>query len=209
MKAFFPSLGVTGSVEAWLNMELFSLLAPLALPFFVVILGARAIAGREERGKMDLLLSNPVPRWTLVVATFLAMVGGVLIALVPVYLLTLATAPLVGVDLDPVALLEGTLNLLPICLAFGSLALLLSAVVHRSTIAIVVPAVLLVGMYVLQGLGNYSDVIEPFQPAGIFYHHGSAILEGIDWLRFGAVVLVSVVLMAISIPLFKRREIFT
>jgi ABC-2 type transport system permease protein len=209
MKAFVPSLGLTGTVEAWLNMELFSLLAPLALPFFVIIMGARAIAGREERGKMDLLLSNPLPRWMLVLATFLAMLAALLVALVPIYLLTLAVAPLVNVDLDPVALLEGTVNLLPMCLSFGALALLLSTLVHRAARAIVVPAALLVGMYVLEGLGNYSAKVEPLQPVGVFHHYGAAIVEGIDWPRFLGLLLVALVLMAMSIVAFSRREIFT
>lgn len=209
MKAFFPSVGATGSVEAWLNMELFSLTAPLALPFFLLIIGARAIAGREERGTMDLLLSNPVPRWVLVAATYLTMVAALLVALVPLFVLTWLPSLTVDVQLSAWSLAQGVLNLLPFCLFFGSLALLLSALVRRAALAIALPAAVLVGMYVLQGLANYSDKIEPLQPLSLFSHYGSAIQEGIDWLRFTAIVLLGLVLMALAMLAFHRRQIYT
>jgi ABC-2 type transport system permease protein len=209
MKAFFPTAGVSESVEAWLHMEQFSMVAPLALPFFVIIMGARAIAGREERGRLDLLLSNPVPRWVLVVATYLTMIGGLTVVLVLTHVLTWVAAPLFDVDLSAVALLEGVLNLLPISLAFGALALLLSAVLHRSTVAIVVPGLLLVGMYIVYGLGNYSEAIEPLQPLSIFHYYGAAITEGLDWPAFAGVLLLSSALTALAVLGFQRREIYT
>jgi ABC-2 type transport system permease protein len=209
MKAFFPTIGVTESTEGWLNMELFSITAPLALPFFVIIMGARAIAGREERGRLDLLLSNPVPRWVLVTATFLTMMGALALALVIVHLLTWVAAPLFGVGLSASALAEGVANLFPFALVFGGLALLLSAVFRRATPAIVLPGALLVGMYVLEGLGNYSEAVEPLKPAGIFYYYGSAILDGIDWTNFAGVLLVAFALAGIAVAAFQRREIYT
>src|SRR3712207_6870721 len=49
-----------------------SFLVPLALAFFPILASAGAIAGAEERGTMDVLLSNPIPRWQLVAGSFAA-----------------------------------------------------------------------------------------------------------------------------------------
>jgi hypothetical protein len=116
---------------------------------------------------------------------------------------------MVEVDLSAASLFWAVLNLLPFCLVFGALALLLSALLRRAALAIVLPAAVLVGMYVLLGMANYSEQIEPFRGASIFYHYGSAITEGIDWLRFAALGLVALVLMASSVAAFHRREIYT
>ena len=48
---------------------------PLLLLVFAIGLGARAIAGSEQEGTLELLLSNPVTRRTVVAERYLAMVG--------------------------------------------------------------------------------------------------------------------------------------
>jgi len=53
-------------IEDFLAAQTFNFLAPLALAFFPILASAGAIAGAEERGTIDVLLGNPVPRWQLV-----------------------------------------------------------------------------------------------------------------------------------------------
>src|SRR5262245_138493 len=50
------------SAAGYLQGQMFSTLAPLIFLSFAIGRGARAIAGEEERGTMDLLLSNPIRR---------------------------------------------------------------------------------------------------------------------------------------------------
>ena len=62
--AYLQFLGMQagmGTPQGWLAMEMFNMVGPIALPFFTILLGARAVAGAEERGRLDILLSNPVP----------------------------------------------------------------------------------------------------------------------------------------------------
>ena len=51
-----------GSGAGFLHMELYSFVLPLLLIIFAVGFGARAVAGEEEEGTLDLLLSGPVSR---------------------------------------------------------------------------------------------------------------------------------------------------
>ena len=48
--------------EGFFNLQPFSILAPLLFIVFAVAKGSDATAGEEERGTLDLLLANPLPR---------------------------------------------------------------------------------------------------------------------------------------------------
>ncbi len=67
-KAFFglgENVDYTSAV-GYLNSELFSFMVPLLLLIAAIGAGARATAGEEERGTLDLLLANPISRRRLV-----------------------------------------------------------------------------------------------------------------------------------------------
>ncbi len=83
----------------YMNSQVF-VLAPLALAFFPILALAGAIAGAEERGTIDVLLGNPIPRWQLVVGSFVAMALSLLAICAVVGFLTWGTAVLMDVDLS-------------------------------------------------------------------------------------------------------------
>jgi len=131
MQQFMDPTSGELTVEEWLEMEMFNGIIPLALPFFLIVIGARAVAGREERKMLDLLLSNPVPRWRVVAASLLTLAAALAAVLAITWVLTYIAVPFAGVDLSPARLAAGLLTLAPLCLFFGALALLLSTIVRR------------------------------------------------------------------------------
>ena len=68
---------------------------------------------------------------------------------------------------------------------------------------------MLVGMYLLNALGNLVERIKDLRPLSVFYHYGSAIEEGIEWASFGGVVLCAQLLVLLAALLFGRRDIYT
>lgn len=208
LKAFGISTGVSGAA-AFLNMEMFNLLAPLALPFFTILTGARAVAGTEERKTLDLLLSNPVPRWQLVVSRYLAMAAGLAIVLLMLTVLTWVAAPVMRVELSFWAVMQGAANLWPFCLFFGALALVFSSVLRRGAAASGIAAGVLIVMYVLNAVASVVDSVKEVRRASLFYYYGAAILDGIDWLRFVVILLLSMGLTALAVLAFNRRDIYT
>lgn len=197
-----------GDVENYLHSQVF-LLAPLALAFFPILTAAGAIAGAEERGTIDVLLGNPIPRWQLVVGSFAATALSLLLALAITGLLTWGTAVLMDVDLSLESTAEAVLNMWPVCLFFGGLAMLCSALFHRRSLAVAVPAFLLFAMYLVDTIGRASEDLEDLRPASVFYYYGSAIEEGIDWAHFGGVTLVALVFVLLAMLAFQRRDIYT
>ena len=209
-EGMLEAFGITdlGEVENYMNSQVF-LLAPLALAFFPILAAAGTIAGAEERGTIDVLLGNPIPRWQLVVGGFASIALSLLEILAIMGALTQVTAVLMDVDLSLNSTAAAVLNMWPLCLLFGAVAMLCSAVFHRRALAIAVPAFLLFAMYLLDTLGRVSEDLEDLQPASAFYYYGSAIEDGIDWTNFAGLTLVALALIALAVLAFRRRDIYT
>ena len=96
-KGMLEAFGVTdlGDPANYLHSQVFGL-APLALSFFAILALANAIAGAEERGTIDVLLGNPLPRWQLVAGNFVAVAVSLFGICAIVGLLTWGTAVLTG-----------------------------------------------------------------------------------------------------------------
>jgi ABC-2 type transport system permease protein len=197
-----------GTPEGYLDSQVFNL-APLALAFFPILASAGAIAGAEERGTIDVLLGNPLPRWQLVVGSFIATALSLLGIVALMGLFSWGTAVLLEVDLSLSMTTAAVLNLWPICMFFGGVAMLFSAVFHRRVFAITIPGVVLFGMYLIDVLGKVSGDLEDLRPASVFYYYGTAIKDGIDWTHFGGVTLVTLFLVLLAVLAFSRRDIYT
>ena len=207
--AFFGEVSSLSSIEGFLALEVFNMMAPIALAFFAIILGARAIAGAEERGTLDLFLSNPLPRWQVVASGFATIAGALFGTVAILGLCTWLPAILAGVDLAAGSVVAAALNLLPLCLFFGGLALLVSAIVHRAGLAIAIPGAVLLAMYVINALAGLAESLEPLRPLSIFYYYGSAIERGIDWPSFAIIALLGAAFAALASVAFARRDIYT
>jgi ABC-2 type transport system permease protein len=209
-KGMLEAFGVTdlGDPANYLHSQVFGL-APLALSFFPVLALANAIAGAEERGTIDVLLGNPLPRWQLVAGNFIAVSISLLEICAVVGLLTWGTAALTGVELSPREVADAILNLWPTCIMFGAVALLCSALFHRRGLAIAIPAFLLFGTYLIDTIGRASNDLEDWRPVSVFYYYGSAIENGIDWIHFGSITLIALALVLLAALVFKQRDIYT
>jgi beta-exotoxin I transport system permease protein len=197
------------TIEGFLASQVFSFMAPLALAFFPILASAGAIAGAEERGTIDVLLGNPIPRWQLVVGNFIATAISTVGIVAILGLFTWVPAVLLDVDLSLEKTAEATLNLWPVCMFFGGLALLCSAVFHRRVLAIAIPGFVLVATYFVNALGDAVEDLEDAQPLTVFHYYGSAVEDGLDWADFSGVTLVAFVLVVLAVLAFRRRDIYT
>jgi ABC-2 type transport system permease protein len=201
--------GTTMSVEQWVGMKFLNLFVPVSLPFLVMLIGARTVSGSEERRALDLLLSNPVRRWQVIVAAVVTMFVSLVGVLAITWVLTYVTAPIAGVDLSPGLLAAAMAVLLPFCLLFGTFSLLLSAIVRRSFLATTIPAVILVVMYLLESLAQSIKSLEPARVVSLFYHLGNAIAGDVHWLAAELMLAAACILTGSTIAAFAKRDIYT
>lgn len=200
--------GAFSSVEGFIGGEMLNFLVPLALAFFPILVASSALAGAEENGSIDVLMGNPLSRWQLVLGRFLS-AAVLLFGVVTIMgLLTWLAAVVVDVDLAFESMAAASISLWALCIFFGGVALLLSAVFHRRFFALAIPGALLILMYFVDGLAGSVDFFETVQPLSAFYYYGSAIEVGLDWGNFAVLTGSTAVLVGLAVLIFRRRDIY-
>lgn len=203
------AFGITtlDSAEQYLSAELFSLILPFALAIFALRAVAAAIAGAQERGHLDVLLSAPISRRQLVAATFAAIAVEVAAILVAAWALTCLGSVIAGADLDPGLAAAGYANVWPLAIFAAGVAMLVTGISqHAGTITGVTSGVI-AAMYVLDLLARLSDSIEPFRFLSAFHYYGNAAVDGIDPLAFAGLTVSGLLLAAAGTILFERRDL--
>ncbi|MGZ4154959.1 MAG: ABC transporter permease subunit [Actinomycetota bacterium] len=199
------------SPAGYLNSEIFSFMGPILLLVYAIGAGARAIAGEEESGTLDLLLSTPVRRRTVVLDKFVAMLVGTSALGAVAWLGTVAVAPAFGLHVAIANLTAAFLNLFLLGLAFGAVALAVGAATGSKSLAIGVAAGAAVLTFLLKTFAAAVSWLEPYRVLSPFYYY-----TGHDPLRNGfrpldPIVLAGIAAVAIVIGLvtFEDRDLAT
>jgi ABC-2 type transport system permease protein len=209
MQQFMGAVRDSMTIEGWMEIELLTSIIPIALPFLVIPMGARAVSGSEERKTLDMLLSNPVPRRHLVLSTLTSMAASLACVLAITWVLTYIAVPFAGVSLGPGRLAAALVVLWVFCLLFGIIALLVSTWVRRSFLAITLPTVLLVVMYIIGNLAQVSKKTESIRIFSLFYHLGHPVKGDFPWTATLGMLAAVCVIAAAAAALFDRRDIYT
>jgi ABC-2 type transport system permease protein len=195
------------SVEAYVDMEMLSLILPLAMAFLAVRVVARGICAAEERRQLDTLLATPLARAALLAGT--VAVSGLVVAVVlgVVTLMTWIAAGVAGADPSPAALVRGMANVWPLSVFTAGLAALAAGRLHRAAPVTAIAAGTVVGMYVIDLVGRMSGGLEPLRAVSVFRYYGSAVQDGIDVWAFIGLTLAGVALAGLGAVLFERRDV--
>ncbi len=197
------------SPEGYLNGELFFLMYPLLLLVFAVGFGSGAIAGEEEKGTLDLLLSNPINRWRVVLEKYIAMLICSLILII-VFWATLAIGgAVIDMGLNLLRLAAVCFSGFLLAMAFGSVSLAIGCARGKTGIAMGVGGALGVYAYMLNALAPLIDWLEPFQVASPFYYYIDAnpLINGLDPVHAGVLIGLSVIFLIIAVVTFERRDL--
>lgn len=199
---------VTGT--GFFNAELYSLLLPILFLVYAIGRGARAVAGEEEAGTLDVLLLTRVSPAGLVVRQAAALAVGVAALGVALFAAVMVCSPIFGLDIAPTAAATGSLSMVLLGIEYGWLALAVGAATGRRGLAIAVSAALAVAGYLLYAAGALVEAVEPWQPLSPFHQAieggplGAGLPAAYGWLVAGAVVV-----LLIALPVFHRRDIAT
>jgi ABC-2 type transport system permease protein len=206
------ALGFTdiASPEGYLGSTTYGILGPILMIIFAGSLGTRAIAGEEEAGRLDVLLSHPVERWQVVIQRAAALVVAVIFAGVVIFVAMLLVAgPAEMGEIPPGHLAAASLQLVLLSVLFGCLALATGAVTGSRGLTWGVLAIAGVVTYFANTLGPSIDAIAWAQNLSPFYYFsgGQPLVNG--WQLGDAAILggVALVLVAIAVVGFRRRDI--
>ncbi len=203
------AFGITdlGTVEAFLNGEMFSLFLPLAVAYFAIRCVATSIAGAEEHGYLDTLLATPVARRAFVLSAHVTAAILVAAILLVTGVLTAAGGLLAG---EPIAIgdLAGALaGVWGLALFFAACATLASGVARRASTVLGVGAGLLGAMYLLDVLGKLAPAVAELRWLSAFRYYGLPLTEGLDVAGLLVLVVAAALLATLGAVLHGRRDV--
>ncbi len=185
---------------------------PVLLGLWSVLALSGTLAGEAAKGSLDLLVSTPHARRSIALQKLAghvtALVVAMLIAAILLYVAgqVFATLPGDEIPLDA-ALGQVTLYGL-LMLAAGSIAFAVAPLVGRSRAA-GVGLLALFGMYLISSYSTLSPTLEAIGPLSWYaWTSGHRPIAGVtDWPSVGLLAVVVVVLLAIGVAVFERRDI--
>lgn len=197
-----------GTGAGFLNGELYSLMLPLLFLVYGIGRGARAIAGEEEAGTLEVLLTTRVSPVSLVLHRAAALAVGMAALGVVLFLAVAVCSPVFGLDVPLGEVAAGSVAMVLLGVEFGWLALAVSAVTGRHVVATAVAAAVAVAAYVLYAAGGLVAAVEPWQDVSPFYQAlaGGPLGGGPRW-EFLLMPVVAAAFVAAALPVFDRRDI--
>jgi ABC-2 type transport system permease protein len=198
-----------GTPVGYVQTELFSLLGPALLLVYAIGAGARAIAGEEEDGSLDLLLSAGVPRRRVVLDKAGALVAGTLTLSAVAWLSLVIVGPLYDLRLPLEGLTAATANLFLLATAFGMVSLLAGVAWGSRGAAIGLASGLVVAMFVLNTLAPSVHALEPFRFVSAFHYYSghTPLRAGFDAGDVLVLACISVACLLAAVWTFERRDL--
>ncbi len=198
-----------GTPEGYLQSELFSFLGPILLLVYAIGAGARATAGEEEAGSLDLLLSVPIRRRRVLLDKFWALLVASLWLVLSVWLATVLLGPAFELRPDLEGFTAACLMLFLLGLAFGTASMAVGAWTGSKSLAVGVPGGVALITFLLSTLAPSVDWLEPYRVLSPFYYASDPvpILHGVDVAHAGVLLGITVVALLVALIAFERRDL--
>jgi ABC-2 type transport system permease protein len=195
----------------YLQARLFSFLGPILMLVLAIGAGARAIAGEEEAGTLDLLLTTPIRRRDVVVQKFVAMLIAVAIIIAVTWVSLAALGPRFDLAVPADGLAAACLNLFLLALAFGTIALAIGSATGSKGLATGASSGVALLTYLLRSFAPSVDWLEPFRVLSPFYYYidHDPLLQGVNAGDVVVLTAVTVVALVIALVTFERRDLAT
>ena len=210
-KAFFglgENVDYTSAI-GYLNSEMFSFMVPLLLLIAAVGAGARATAGEEEGGTLDLLLANPISRRRLVLDKLAALAAELALLGLVLWLSLVVSVEAIGMDVSVAHLAAATGAAALFAFVYGAVALLLGAATGRRAVATGITAAGAVAAYLLSSLAELVEPLKPLRVASPFYHYaaGDSLRTGLAAEHTAFLLLIAAAACISAVIAFERRDI--
>jgi len=198
-----------GTPEGYLNIEMFSFVAPLLVMAYTVVVASGATAGEEDKGTLDLLLANPVRRWRVLAEKSLAFALGTAVIGLGMWLGLAGGAAVAGVGLNLGLVGQAIVSALLLGLAFGSFAMAIGALTGQRWLSAGLALAVAVASFFLNGLGSLVDWLDPWRPVSPFYHYiaGDPLVHGLDPGHVLVLVAGTLIGFAVAVVAFERRDL--
>ncbi|MEU4295275.1 ABC transporter permease subunit [Kribbella sp. NPDC026596] len=209
LRKFFDLDAMTTGA-GFLNAELFTLMLPGLFLVYSIGHGARALAGEEERGTLELLLVTPVSGFRIVLDKALALALSITVLGFALFVATTLGSLIFGLGISVPAAASGALAITLLGTEYGVLALAAGALTGRRSTAIGIASAAAAAAYFVYAIGLVLPRFESWQPYSPIHQafHAGPLGAGLQpsylWLLAGTALLT-----ALALPALDGRDIPT
>ena len=212
--AIYQAMGITmGSFEGYVASTVTNLI-PIILAVYAVINGTGTLAGEEDNGRLELIVSLPIPRWQVVAVKAVALGVALVLILAITATGTALTFAAIGSQVETnVTAVDLFLSLLaswPLVMAFGMISLFLGVFSPSRRIAGMIATIVVVVSYLGSNLTGMITSLEALQKFFLFYFYEATAGALENGQQAGNVVIllaVGLVAFGLAVLFFQIRDI--
>lgn len=197
------------SAADYLNSQTFALFLPIILAILAIGFGASTIAGEEEKGTLDLVLSYPVTRRDVLLEKVVVL--GILVSIVALanYVATFVVGLLVDIEVPSGNIAQSAVAQILLGLLLGLAAMAVGAYTGSRGLAIGVTSGFAGASYLVGSLGPVVSWLEPFRFVSPFYYAtgGNPLANGLPVWHVAVLVVACLVLLVAALLAFDRRDL--
>ncbi|HEY1456582.1 MAG TPA: ABC transporter permease subunit [Candidatus Dormibacteraeota bacterium] len=197
-------VGGSGGTSATILSSLFIFL-PLLLMAFAVTQASRWAAD-EEDGRLELVLSTPQPRLSVLMARFAALATATVVIALVTLAVTVVASGAEGVRIDDGNLSAAILSMVPMGLLVAALGYLFAGWL-RAAFDTGLLSFLLVIWFFISFVGPGLSWPEATQRLSAFYYYGTPLLNGLPVWDTVLVIAVAATALALAAARFVRKDI--
>lgn len=209
-KALFTDTQDLFSPVGYLSSQLFYLMYPLLLSVLAIGVGSSLIAKEEDAATMELLLSRPVSRTSLLLQKYLAGLGILFAVSLITSLVIAGLCRAVSLNVGLAALLAACFYSFALAALFGAVAFFVASLGRAGRLASI-------GVAAMVGLVSYlvaslTSVVSWLKwPAKLtpnhYYHPGDILYGHYSWWPIAGYLVAIIILIILSVLAFRRRDI--
>jgi ABC-2 type transport system permease protein len=197
-----------GDATGYLTATIFGLLGPALLLVFAIGAGARLIAGNEEDGTLELELTHPVTRSSVYLERLLGLWSSTAVLVAVTALVSWLLVVVLDLDVSASGILAGSLGLLLLSAAMGTVAFAVGASTGRRMYGLASAAGLAVAAYMADAIGPLvgADWVTEVSPWS-WYLANDPLANGVDVVGYALLALLTLLVAAFGRARMQRRDL--
>ena len=209
---FFEIFGIEAldTIEGFIAAEVYSFFWVVLLAIYFAYVGAGMITADVRSRRMDLTLSNPVSRESVILQKAAAFWVPIVVLNVAVPIIVYVGAQVIGESIDPVALAMVHVLSIPYLLVCGAIGLTISSFAGHVRSARAGAITIVFVLWLIDGFSRLDEDLEwigGLTPSRYYEETDILVHEEFAFVDAGILLVVFAVLLAIAVVVFTRRDI--
>jgi ABC-2 type transport system permease protein len=212
----YQAMGMSlGTFGGWVGSILLVFM-PLIASIYAILNGTGTLAGEEEDGRLEMLVTLPLPRWQIVLAKAIALIISISVILAVVGVMSLIVLQSIESQIETEItgsdIAIAVIYLIPFVVSFGMISMFLAAFTAKKRIASGISILILIVGYFGSNLSASASFLEPYKPIFMFTYIDSsttAILEGQPSSEIMILLSISLISLLLAVYFFAGRNLTT